>query len=113
MKTELYEKYQNEVIPEMKEKFGIKNLMALPRLEKVVINMGVGSARDDMKNLDMAMDDLAAITGQKPQIRRSTKAISNFRLREGLPIGCKVTLRREIMFRVRRKISEYRSSAYP
>lgn len=98
MKSELVEKYQKEVVPAMKAKFGIKNVMAVPRLEKIVINMGVGEARDDMKMLDQAAEDLAAITGQKPSIRRAKKAISNFRLREGLPVGCKVTLRRARMY---------------
>lgn len=98
MKSELIVKYQKEVVPAMKEKFGIKNVMAVPRIEKVVINMGVGAARDDAKTLDQAAEDLATITGQKPSIRRAKKAISNFRLREGLPIGCKVTLRRARMY---------------
>ncbi len=98
MKSELVEKYQKEVVPAMKEKFGIKNVMAVPRLEKIVVNMGVGEARDDMKTLDQAAEDLAAITGQKPSLRRAKKAISNFRLREGLAVGCKVTLRRARMY---------------
>ena len=82
----------------MKEKFGIKNSMAVPRLDKIVINMGVGKAIGDMKIMDSAVRDLTTICGQKPIIRRSKKAISNFKLREGLPIGCKVTLRRAKMF---------------
>lgn len=98
MKPELFEKYQKVVIPAMKEKFGIKNPMALPSLEKVVINMGVGVALTDVKILEVAAEDLATISGQKPSIRRSRKAISNFKLREGAPIGCKVTLRRARMF---------------
>ena len=98
MKSELVEKYQKEVVPAMKEKFGIKNVMAVPRLEKIVVNMGVGEAKDDMKTLDQAAEDLAAITGQKPSLRRAKKAISNFRLREGLAVGCKVTLRRARMY---------------
>ncbi|MBF0618862.1 MAG: 50S ribosomal protein L5 [Candidatus Omnitrophica bacterium] len=98
MKSELFEKYQKEVAPALKEKFGVKNVMAVPRLEKIVVNMGVGEARDDIKNLEIAAADLAAITGQKPTIRRCKKAISNFRLRIGLPVGCKVTLRRLRMY---------------
>ena len=82
----------------MKEKFGIKNIMAVPRLEKVVVNMGVGEAMSDLKILEAAADDLAAITGQKPSLRRSKKAISNFHLRIGAPVGCKVTLRRQRMY---------------
>ena len=98
MKSELFDKYQKEVVPAMKEKFGIKNVMAIPRLEKIVVNMGVGEAMTDMKILEVAADDLAAITGQKPTIRRSKKAISNFRLKENSPVGCKVTLRRQRMY---------------
>ncbi|MBF0570119.1 MAG: 50S ribosomal protein L5 [Candidatus Omnitrophica bacterium] len=98
MKPELFQKYQKEVIPALKEKLGIKNPMALPTIEKVVVNMGVGEALTDLKILDASADDLATITGQKPSIRRSRKAISNFKLRLGAPIGCKVTLRRDRMY---------------
>ena len=98
MKPNLLKKYKEEAIPKMKEKFGIKNAMALPRLEKIVINMGVGDAIGDMKILDSAIADLTAISGQKPVMTRAKKAISNFKLRENLPIGCKVTLRRAKMY---------------
>lgn len=98
MEPNLFKKYKEVAIPKMKEKFGVKNAMALPRLEKIVINMGVGDAIGDMKILDSAVADLAAITGQKPVITRAKKAISNFKLRENLPIGCKVTLRRAKMY---------------
>lgn len=98
MKSELFDKYNQEVVPAMKEKFGIKNVMALPRLEKIVVNMGVGEAMSDLKILEVAANDLAAITGQKPSLRRSKKAISNFHLRIGAPVGCKVTLRRQRMY---------------
>lgn len=98
MKAALLEKYQKEVAPAMQKAYGIKNIMAVPRIEKVVVNMGVGEARDDLKMLDQAALDMAAITGQKPTIRRARKAISNFRLKEGLPVGCKVTLRRARMY---------------
>lgn len=94
----MQEKYRKEVIPAMQEKFGIKSPMAVPQIEKVVINMGVGEAISDVKILDRAAVDLATITGQKPTIRRSKKAISNFKLRENLPVGCKVTLRRQRMY---------------
>jgi len=94
----LLEKYRKEVIPEMQEKFKIKNPMAVPHLAKIVINMGVGEAIGDVKLLDRAAENLATITGQKPTIRRSKKAISNFKLRENLPIGAKVTLRRARMY---------------
>ncbi len=98
MNPRLQEKYRKEVIPAMQEKFGIKSPMAVPQIEKVVINMGVGEAISDVKILDRAAVDLATITGQKPTIRRSKKAISNFKLRENLPVGCKVTLRRQRMY---------------
>jgi large subunit ribosomal protein L5 len=94
----LQKKYREEVIPRIQEKFGIKNFMAMPRLEKIVVNMGVGAAIGDMKIMDSAVEDLSIITGQKPVIARSKKAISNFKLRENLPIGCKVTLRRAKMY---------------
>ncbi len=98
MTPRLQEKYRKDIIPAMQEKFGIKGPMAVPQIEKVVVNMGVGEAIADVKFLDRAAEDLAAITGQKPAIRRSKKAISNFKLRENLPIGCKVTLRRRRMY---------------
>ena len=98
MKPRLLEKYTKEIVPAMKEKFKITNIMAVPRLEKIVINMGVGEAIADIKILDRAANDLASITGQKPQLRRSKLAISNFKLRENIPVGCKVTLRRYYMY---------------
>ena len=98
MNPRLLEKYKNEVIPKMQEKFGIKNSMAVPRLEKIVVNMGVGEAINDQKIMDKAAEDLATITGQRPTIRRAKVAISNFKLREGIAIGCKVTLRRGRMY---------------
>jgi large subunit ribosomal protein L5 len=94
----LQKKYRDEVVPKLQEKFNIKNGMAVPALKKIVINMGVGEAIGDMKILDSAVGDLTSITGQKPVITKAKKAISNFKLREGLPIGCKVTLRRAKMF---------------
>ena len=98
MNVRLQDKYRKEVIPVMQEKFGIKSPMAVPHIEKVVVNMGVGEAIADVKILDRAAQDLAAITGQKPAVRRAKKAISNFKLRENLPVGCKVTLRRQRMY---------------
>lgn len=98
MSPRLLEKYKNEVIPKMQEKFGIKNPMAVPKLQKIVVNMGVGEAITDQKIMDKAAEDLAAITGQKPTIRKAKVAISNFKLREGISIGCKVTLRRVRMY---------------
>ena len=98
MNPRLLEKYKNEVVPRMQEKFGIKNSLAVPRLEKIVVNMGVGEAINDQKIMEKASSDLATITGQKPAIRKAKVAISNFKLREGIAIGCKVTLRRRRMY---------------
>ncbi|HJW78070.1 MAG TPA: 50S ribosomal protein L5 [Beijerinckiaceae bacterium] len=84
--------------PSLKEKFGYANPMQVPRLDKIVINMGVGEAVADRKKLDNAMADLAKISGQKPVATKARKSVANFKLREGMPIGCKVTLRRERMF---------------
>ncbi len=98
MPARLLEKYRKEVIPEIQKKFEVTNPMAVAHLEKVVVNMGVGEAISDVKILDRAAADLALITGQKPILRRAKKAISNFKLRENLPVGCKVTLRRARMY---------------
>lgn len=93
----LQEKYINEVIPALQEKFGYKNVMQIPKLEKIVVNMGVGDAKDNSKALESAVKELAAITGQKPVVTKAKKSVSNFKIREGMPIGCKVTLRGETM----------------
>ncbi len=90
--------YENEVVPALIERFSYKNRMQVPRLEKIVVNMGVGEAVQDPKQLEAAVKDLAAITGQKPALRRARKAISNFKLRAGMAVGCVVTLRRERMY---------------
>jgi len=90
--------YHEVIIPEMMKRFGYKNVMQVPRLVKIVVNMGVGQATQDPKLLEMAMKELAKITGQQPVIRRARKSISNFKLRAGMAIGCKVTLRRERMY---------------
>ena len=94
----LREKYQQEVRARLKQKFGIENDHAVPRLTKIVVNMGVGSAVENKGRVEVAARDLATITGQKPVIRKSKKAISGFKLREDMPIGCSVTLRRERMW---------------
>jgi large subunit ribosomal protein L5 len=94
----LQKKYNDEVVPKIREKFRIKNSMAVPHLDKIVINMGVGRAIGDMKVLESAVADLTAITGQKPVVAKAKKAVSNFKLRMGVPIGCKVTLRRARMY---------------
>lgn len=91
-------KYQKEAIPALAQKFGRKNPMSLPRLEKIVVNMGVGIATQEKKHLETAVEAMGLIAGQKPIITNSRKAISAFKLREGMPIGCKVTLRGRKMY---------------
>lgn len=98
MTTRLQEKYQKEVIPAMIEKFGYKNIMEVPKLEKIVINMGVGEAKDNQKILEAAVNDLSIIAGQKPILTRAKKSVANFKIRENMAIGCKVTLRKEKMY---------------
>lgn len=98
MVPRLREKYEKEVAPALMQKFGYKSPMQIPKLEKVVLNMGVGDARENAKALDSAAGDLAIITGQKPVITRAKKSVANFKVRQGMPIGCKVTLRGNRMF---------------
>ena len=98
MKTRLEEHYLTAIRPVLIDKFGYKNVMQVPKLEKVVINMGVGEAVRDSKKVENAARELAAITGQKPVVTRAKKANAAFKLREGMAIGCKVTLRREQMY---------------
>lgn len=93
MTPRLQEKYEQEILPALAEKLGRKNRLSLPKLEKIVVNMGVGSAIQEKKHMEMAVQALTEITGQKPIITLARKAIAGFRLREGMPIGCKVTLR--------------------
>ena len=90
--------FKEKVTPNLIERFQYKNVMLVPRLEKISINIGVGAAAAEPKLLEIAIQELAQITGQKPQTRKSKKAISNFKLREGQPIGCRVTLRRKAMY---------------
>ncbi len=92
------EKYQNEVVPALKKEFGYTNAMAVPRVQKVVVNMGLGEATGNAKIVDVGSDELARITGQKPVVRRSTKSIAAFKLRKGMPVGTMVTLRGERMW---------------
>lgn len=94
----LREKYENEVIQAMREKFGYKSIMEVPKVEKIVINMGVGDAKENSKLLDAAVKDLTIITGQKAIVTRAKKSVSNFKIRQGMPIGCKVTLRGTKMY---------------
>ena len=90
--------YKNEIVAAMKNKFGYENIMQVPKLEKIVVNIGVGEAKENAKVLDAACADLEKITGQKPIITKAKKSIANFKLREGMPIGCKVTLRGDRMY---------------
>jgi large subunit ribosomal protein L5 len=94
----LKDKYWKEVVPELKKELGLKNVMQVPKVEKVVVNMGLGEAIQNVKILDSAMNDLAAITGQKPKLCRARLSVAAFKLRKGMPIGCKVTLRGERMY---------------
>jgi len=98
MSPRLLDAYRKEITPKMMSKFSLKNALAVPRLEKIVVNMGVGEALQDIKMLDKAMEELSAITGQRPAIRRAKKAIANFKIRKGNPVGCKVTLRKVMMY---------------
>lgn len=96
--TRMQEKYQNEVLPQLMKEFGYRNRMQAPRIEKIVVNMGLGEAIQNIKVLDHASEELGLITGQKPIVTRAKKSISNFKLRAGMPIGCSVTLRRQRMY---------------
>ena len=96
--TRLHEYYEKEVIPTLRKEFGFKNIMEVPRMEKIVVNMGVGEAVSNGKLVDSAMADLALITGQKPRLNRARISVAAFKLRENMPIGCKVTLRGERMY---------------
>ncbi|GBD41636.1 50S ribosomal protein L5 [bacterium HR39] len=94
----LKQHYEEVVKPMLMERFGYENPMQVPKLEKIVVNMGVGEAVDDRKKIDAAMRDLSLITGQWPMVCKARKSVANFKLRKGMPIGCKVTLRRERMY---------------
>ena len=96
--SRLRETYENEIVDAMMKKFGYKNIMEVPKLDKIVVNMGVGEAKENAKILDAAIKDLETITGQKAVPTRAKNSIANFKLREGMPIGCKVTLRGEKMY---------------
>ena len=96
--SRLKETYKNEIMDAMTKKFGYKNVMQVPKLDKIVINMGVGEAKENAKILDTAVKDLEIISGQKAVVTRAKNSVANFKLREGQPIGCKVTLRGEKMY---------------
>ena len=96
--SRLRDKYQNEIVDAMIQKFGYKNIMEVPKLDKIVVNMGVGEAKENAKILDAAMSDMEAITGQKAVVTRANNSVANFKIREGMAIGCKTTLRGEKMY---------------
>lgn len=96
--SRLKEMYKDEIVDAMIKKFGYKNIMEVPKLDKIVINMGVGEAKDNAKALESAVKDMETITGQKAVLTRAKNSIANFKIREGMPIGCKVTLRGEKMY---------------
>ncbi|MDI9490043.1 MAG: 50S ribosomal protein L5 [Clostridiaceae bacterium] len=98
MANRLFEKYKTEVAPALKEQFNYSSVMQIPKLEKIVLNMGVDDAKEDAKAMDNAVEDMAAISGQKPVVTKARKSIANFKLREGMEVGCKVTLRGERMY---------------
>ena len=98
MATRIKEKYLAEAVPALQQMFGYKNVNEIPRLEKIVINMGLGECKDNAKSLEVAVNELTAIAGQKPLVTKAKKSIANFKLREGMSIGCKVTLRGERMY---------------
>ena len=96
--SRLKDLYMDEIREQMMKKFGYKNIMQVPKLDKIVVNMGIGEARENEKILDAAVRDMSIITGQKPVITKAKKSIANFKIREGMPIGCKVTLRGDRMY---------------
>ena len=96
--SRLKEMYKDEIVDAMIKKFGYKNIMEVPKLDKIVINMGVGEAKENSKFLDNAMEEMTLIAGQKPVVTKAKKSISNFKVREGMSVGCKVTLRGERMY---------------
>ena len=98
MTSRLQEKYMKEVAPALMEKFNYKNVMEIPKIDKIVINMGIGDAKENPKGLEKAVEEMELIAGQKPVITRAKKSVANFKLREGMPIGAKVTLRQDKMY---------------
>lgn len=96
--TRLHEHYNSVIRTELQSKFGYQNIMEIPKLEKIIVNMGVGEAAKEGKKIEEALKNLTAISGQKPVVTRAKKSIATFKLREGMPVGCKVTLRRDRMY---------------
>ena len=104
MKTPFMEQYEKEVVPALMRKFKYKNVMQVPKMTKIVVNVGLGEAIQNIKALDAASNDIALIAGQKPVITKASKSIASFKLRKGMPIGCMVTLRRERMYEFYHKL---------
>ena len=98
MTARLREKYKNEVFPKLREQFGYENVMQVPKLEKVTLNMGLGEAKDNAKVMESAVEEIALITGQRPIVTKARKSIANFKVRQGMPVGAKVTLRGDNMY---------------
>lgn len=98
MASRLKESYKSDVVPALMEKFKYKSIMQVPKIEKVILNMGIGDAREDKKALENAVEEMMIIAGQRPVITKAKKSVSNFKIREGMPVGCKVTLRGERMY---------------
>ena len=111
--TRMQQLYVDKIRGQMTEQFGYKNLMQVPKIDKIVINMGVGDATQDKKLVDAAAAEMALIAGQKPVICKAKKSVAVFKLREGMPIGCKVTLRRERMYEFLDRLDHHRAAARP
>ena len=106
--SRLKDLYKNEIMDAMTKKFGYKNVMEVPKLEKIVVNMGVGEAKENAKLLDAAIADMELVTGQKAIATKAKKSVANFKIREGMPIGCKVTLRGEKMYEFADRVRDFR-----
>lgn len=111
--AKLHDYYKSDVVNELSKQFGYKTIMQVPRIEKITLNMGVGEAISDKKLLENAAADMAAISGQKPLITKARKSVAGFKIREGYPIGCKVTLRGERMWEFTRTADLHLRTAYP
>ena len=111
MTTRLKEQYEQKIVAQMREEFGYQNIMEVPCIEKIVVNMGVGEASQDKKKIEGALSDMTLITGQKPIVTRAKKSIAGFKLREEMMVGCKVTLRKAPDVRIPGSLGEHRAAA--
>ena len=109
MATRIKEKYLAEAVPALQQKFGYKNIMEVPKLSKIVINMGLGDCKDNAKAMEMAVNELTTIAGQKPMVTKAKKSIANFKVREGMNVGAKVTLRGDRMYEFTDKLAAFAS----